>query len=492
MRSSAHPRLFLSQDHRVRISKVQLIMMTIGSGFIMKKILSVYVMLAAICLTSCSKNEIADDASPSTKASFRAYYLELPGTKTTYLEERNFNWVGNEIVSMDLIKNSDDSGDRYDFYIPGANIDPSDKTVATFESAGSLSLGPKGSGATFRLGARAYYPGQKGQAGYPVFQIGSAIKTSIGATTVAFSETFKPSYNQPMRVIPMIGNNDGDDNFAFHTATGILKVTLTGVDFRVKQVQLYSEGQQLSGTFEISSVEEGGNDIECYKIGNSSTSTLTIQYVGLSSETTRSYYFPVPVGMLNANFEIRVIDIDGNTIKTASYPSAVPIERNHISVLTKPISLSLAAVPDASALGGLYYGNASHNITLSASDDAVKGNIMISAGTVTDGTAKSVSGKIYGYYDGSRLYFDGSQAFNEYSGTYYCVHGQGRSGTVKDVLFNVDTNGSGKYTLTATKRTGETATDFGIGKVSQWTCDQTVKSYSTTSTVWGLVTLTQQ
>ncbi len=461
----------------------------------MKKILSLIMIAGALSIVSCTKentNEVIIPEIPTVgRASFRAYLSENDQTKTTYLNETTFNWVGNEIVSMDLITNSNDAGNRFDFYIPAANLDPSDKTVAVFESAGTLSLGSKESGATYRLGARAYYPGQKSSDGYPVFQIGTAIKTGVGATTVNLSETLKPSVTQPMRVLPMIGNNDGADNFAFHSATGILKVTVQGLDYRVDKVQLYSSGQQLSGTFEIDSVTENEKSIECYKIGTGTTTTLSLQYVGRTNETSLNYYFPVPVGTLNAGFEIRVLDVHGTILKTAVYPSAVPITRNHISTITKPIVLSLEAAPDASALAGLYYGNASHNITLAASDNALRGNIMITACTGKDGSAFTATGKIYGYYNGTQLVFDGHQSFDVSGGNYYCVHGQGRDGSVKDVLFNVGYNGS-KYTLTTTKRNGESATDFGVGKVTRWTCDNTVQNYSTTSTVWSSVTLTQQ
>ena len=439
----------------------------------MKKNLFYIFAIGALAFFACSnENREVHEAQPVVgHATFKAYIAEKELTKTTYLNEATFNWVGDEIVSMDLIKNSDNSGDRYDFYIP--NLD--DATAVTFASAGNLSVG-QGEEYTYRLGERAYYPGQKNAAGYPVFQIGTAIKTNVSASTVTLSETFKPSVAQPLRVIPLIGNNDGSDNFAFHTATGILKVTVTGIDYRLSKVQLYSEGQQLSGTFNISSVD----GVECYEMTSSSSdNTISLQYADRINETSLPFYFPVPVGTLQAGFQIRLIDILGNAIRTVKCNSDIPIERNHISEMTK--SIAMPAAPSAAALAGTYYiGNSSsYQLLISDTDDASKGNIRI-----TGYPSWSLTGSIYGYYNGdSKVSFAGNQAFNQHSNSkYYCVHGQGRDGVVRDVLFSVAISND-KYQLTPTGA-------FGIGEATM--SDGAVTSYSTTTQVWNTCVLYQQ
>ncbi|MBR1510827.1 MAG: hypothetical protein IJ623_09275 [Bacteroidales bacterium] len=137
---------------------------------------------------------------------------------------------------------------------------------------------------------------------------------------------------------------------------------------------------------------------------------------------------------------------------------------------------------DSAALPGTYYiGNSSdYQLVFAESSDPTRGNIVISAYPTW-----SLSGTLYGVYDASAktMTFDGSQVFNQHSnGTYYCVHGQGRDGTIRDVIFSV-ANSSGKYKLTPT---GE----FGIGEAT--VADGIATKYTATSHVWNSTVLYQQ
>ena len=318
----------------------------------MKKVFSIISIFGlAIITLSCDKGLSEKDIQVNDQvdenyvpASFGAYVAgsEAELTKTTYLSETTFNWVGDEVVSVNLITNSTNQEDqRYDFY---ADVDESDKAAATFYAADkqggmTLSLGESG---TYSLGHYAFYPGQSSatlQNGKVLsFNIGTVIKTSAGASNVKISDTFKHSVAHPMRVIPLIGENDGTGNFSFHAATGILKITVSNIDERLAKVQLYAPGQKITGTFGISTVDEK----TCYVMGESTTEAenkMTLALTDRNSETELPFYFPVPVGTLNAGFKINLLDANDNILRTATCKSNISIVRNFISEMTKAIPL---------------------------------------------------------------------------------------------------------------------------------------------------------
>lgn len=318
----------------------------------MKKVFSIISIFGlAIITLSCDKGLSEKDIQVNDQvdenyvpASFGAYVAgsEAELTKTTYLSETTFNWVGDEVVSVNLITNAtNQENQRYDFY---ADVDESDKAAATFYAADKqgeqpLSLGESG---TYSLGHYAFYPGQSSatlQNGKVLsFNIGTVIKTSAGASNVKISDTFKHSVAHPMRVIPLIGENDGTGNFSFHAATGILKITVSNIDERLEKVQLYAPGQKITGTFGISTVDEK----TCYVMGESTTEAenkMTLALTDRNSETELPFYFPVPVGTLNAGFKINLLDANDNILRTATCKSNISIARNCISEMTKAIPL---------------------------------------------------------------------------------------------------------------------------------------------------------
>lgn len=318
----------------------------------MKKVFSIISIFGlAIITLSCDKGLSEKDIQVNDQvdenyvpASFGAYVAgsEAELTKTTYLSETTFNWVGDEVVSVNLITNStNQENQRYDFY---AEVDESDRATATFYAAdkqGSEALS-LGEGGTYSLGHYAFYPGQSSatlQNGKVLsFNIGTVIKTSAGASNVKISDTFKHSVAHPMRVIPLIGEKDDTGNFSFHAATGILKITVSNIDERLAKVQLYAPGQKITGTFGISTVDEK----TCYVMGEStaeSENKMTLALTDRNSETELPFYFPVPVGTLNAGFKINLLDANDNILRTATCKSNISIARNCISEMTKAIPL---------------------------------------------------------------------------------------------------------------------------------------------------------
>ena len=307
----------------------------------MKKIVLFSLSLFAVAFVSCNKENgpAESDKIPATNdgITIMAYVSDGDITKTSYENETTFSWTGSECLSMQLIKKTDGTTrDRWLFY----NETEEGGSIAKFVSSGSLS------NETWGLGEYAFYP-FPGNSYCPdrlkTWNVGSVSAVNSGSAEVKasgliVSSLFKSSVSNPLQFVPMIGYKDADDNFAFHTATGILKVTVTDIDDRLAKVQLYSNGQKLNGTYTMTS---SGSDAYIAMTTSSTASeyVLESQYIDRSSETELPFYFPVPVGELASAFEIRLLDAGNNVLRTVKAPSAVTIERNTISEITKAIAL---------------------------------------------------------------------------------------------------------------------------------------------------------
>lgn len=335
--------------------------------------------MVALIISSCAKelqtNDEINNVQPAqnTGITIKAYVAEGDITKTSYAGETTFSWVGDECLSMQLIRISDSKRDRWVFY----NDTEAGGTTASFKSSGSLDP------AVWGLGEYAFYP-FPGNTNCPdrsrTWNVGS-VKTDNTEKGVIVSNSYKSSVSNPLQIVPMIGFKDAEDNFAFHTATGILKVTVKDIDSRLAKVQLYSEGQKLNGTFTLTGV---GDDSY---IAMSTTSTaseyvLDATYTDWSGESELPFYFPVPVGSLNSGFKIRLLDSSDNVLRQVSAPSAVTIERNKISEITAKIGLSAEDFSVSIAPGGTSVAPAA-TITLV---DATSAKVVIAA-SVSEGEA---------------------------------------------------------------------------------------------------------
>ena len=345
----------------------------------MKKIIVYSLCTVALIISSCAKelqtNDEINNVQPAqnTGITIKAYVAEGDITKTSYAGETTFSWVGDECLSMQLIRVSDSKRDRWVFY----NDTEAGGTTASFKSSGSLDP------AVWGLGEYAFYP-FPGNTNCPdrcrTWNVGSVV-TNNTEKGVTVSNSYKSSVSNPLQIVPMIGFKDAEDNFAFHTATGILKVTVKDIDSRLAKVQLYSEGQKLNGTFTLT----GDGDNSYIAMSTTSTASeyvLDATYTDWSGESELPFYFPVPVGSLNSGFKIRLLDSSDNVLRQVSAPSAVTIERNKISEITAKIGLPAEDFSVSIAPGGTSAAPAA-TITLV---DATSAKVVIAA-SVSEGEA---------------------------------------------------------------------------------------------------------
>ena len=297
----------------------------------MKKIILCALSIAALALVSCNKETPEVQPEAANFLSFKAYIAEGDITKTAYANEKTFSWVGDECLSMQLIRKSDNKRDRWLFY----NETVAGGSTANFKSSGSLST------ETWGLGEYAFYP-FPGNANCPdhakSFNVGSVRTNNTEKGYEVVYNTFYSSVSNPLQLVPMIGYKDADDNFAFHTATGILKVTVSNIDSRLAKVRLLTNGQKLKGNFEMT-----GDGNAAYVAMTTTTTDgekyLDVVYTDRTTETELPFYFPVPVGTLDSGFQVILLDGSDNVIKAVTAPVDVVIERNKISEITKAIVL---------------------------------------------------------------------------------------------------------------------------------------------------------
>ena len=430
----------------------------------MKKLLFC-VSIPVIVLASCSKEEVIVNSSNTPVSengiTIKAYVVDKDITKTSYAGETTFSWIGNECLSVQLIKKSDSTRDRWLFY---------NETEAGGASARFISAnGPSGalSAETWGLGEYAFYP-FPGNSYCPErlksWNVGSLQAVNSGtaeqrAKNVIVSPLFISSVSNPLQLVPMIGYKDGESAFGFHTATGILKITVTSIDSRLAKVQLYSNGQKLNGTFTMT-----GTGADAYLAmttsGTASENVVESQYSDWTDETELAFYFPVPVGELSSGFEIRLLDSGDNVLKTVSAPSAVTIYRNRISEITKKIALpaedfSASITPtgtSAALTASVVLGSNATSVKLVLASSADAGYTLIDSGNASVITLDA---------SGSTETFAYSNISS--TGTNYIVAKTYKGDTAKNsysipvkVLNSTDAAKCGQFTRTTTNITSPT------------------------------------
>ena len=342
---------------------------------IMKNILYGALTLLAFTVISCTnEKELPDNNLKEQEGlSFRAYLVDGDITKTNYENEVSFSWVGNECVSMQLVNKTTQSGisagnkiDRWVFY----NETSSGGSEAKFVSCPNSSNGQLNT-TNWGLATYAFYPAsadhqyapenvQSFYAGYLMARQTNnndrqQVRVSYDANGTY--QSYCSTIEHPLQLVPMIGVNDGNGGFAFHTAMGILRVNISNIDSRLGKVRLYSEGQQLNGYFTLNGT---GNDAYiAMKASETSSEFYIDSYYSDWTESAGSslpFYFPVPVGTLNGGFKIQLIDKNDNVLRTVVSPSGesgnVAITRNKISEITASISVPSTDYSASITIGG--------------------------------------------------------------------------------------------------------------------------------------------
>lgn len=407
----------------------------------MKRTFYLSCLLLGIGLIACNKENqgapVAPETNPSEVSGNDIIVADIvpmttPESKTTYeIDNVNnvakFSWLKNDQFLM-VVKNSAGELNHYRFT---ANADG-----ASTEFDGKLPDGVEWMETNF-----AVYPANVNGFSYASGNISDGVKVSLLGT----------AYNQnsvdPLAGIPMVGVKQADGHYQFHAAMGVLKFTVKNVPADMRHICLYTVAPaKLQGTFALDDegyvyMTAGGNDyLQRY-----------IDYTPTAQGEDVSFYIPVPIGTVPAGSYIIIQDSSYGSIVEKRIAADIASEKN---TLTEVAPFSCYFVEDlvgtystAVTQGSYAYNYTAGDFVLAASDDASKGNIMITK-------FAGVEGKLYGTYNPKNftMTFSKDQVFgaNPYSDTateypqIALVSHNGSSAV--DIEFKVTNSGKIKFT----------------------------------------------
>ena len=345
--------------------------------------------VCALSMLSACKKEISFPAEPAV-SKITAYFSDS-ATKTFYEGETKFNWVEGDRIFLVVTNTGDGRADHYSHYASASG------PVADFTGSS-----PAGEWEA------------SGYALYPALTHGGSASAGLDLTLPQlYSVTSADNF---MSVIPLIGVADKDNpyRYGFRTAAGVLKVQFSNVPSSATYVLLESTAA-IRGTFPLNGMtaENGCLMSEVTNPGND----VYVSFPSPAQGSTITVYIPVPVGTIPAGATLSLLDANGTVlVKTQPTKADIPVERNKVLNITpkSPIAYEIPDVDLSNLLGeygmidygaGPYSSNATPgDIVLEASDDASKGNVMMTR-------FAGVSGKQYGTFDGTYLVFYKDQIF---------------------------------------------------------------------------------
>lgn len=131
-------------------------------------------------------------------------------------------------------------------------------------------------------------------------------------------------------LVPMVGSYDADtQTMSFHHVCGALKVTLTGIPADASIFTFHTNNQQL--VFDFPLTDDGRIELGTPVEGNDDTNISFCFTAG--SETTRSFYIPIPDGSLASGAYVTLENEDGELLYKKVLSTAQTFDRNVIKRL---------------------------------------------------------------------------------------------------------------------------------------------------------------
>ena len=274
----------------------------------MKKI--AYFAIAALALAGCAKEVNSPEVQKGTPIVISAYSADQD-TKTAYEGEKTFSWVQGDNVSLMVV--NDETG------IPDVITLTAKSTGATTELEGTMVEG-------YSPGKFAFYPKNTGNEYYSS-DLGKVVDEENKVLNLRLWGTITPDLSNPLSSVPLIGKRDDSGNYAFKTATGILKLTIENIPGDTYFVCLdHSESVALNGNFSF------GDDCTIY-MSNVVGTPWPQKYVYYTPEAdgeTRSFYLPIPVGTIPAGLTVSVVSTSRGAIELVTTTEPIEIVRNRI------------------------------------------------------------------------------------------------------------------------------------------------------------------
>lgn len=287
---------------------------------IMKAIKYIPILIAFLAMCSCVRETLEYETAPSATGSDRAVTITAtvdPSTKTSYENGKVFSWNPGDAIGV-VVRNGAGRYTQVRF--------STDEGGQSAEFTGYLTEGDVLTGV-------ATYPFREDGEGNDL-----VLSSGTNGSLFRLSGNVHNTTGDQMADIPLVGNDgNGNGNYEFKTAVGILKVNFTGLDGDFfDRVTLESEAS-LSGDYLVG--PDGGLVRE-----SDSPATITRKIEGVQEED--SFLFFLPPGIIPSGMKVSLLDANGDTIHSITSKQPIEVVRNAV------VSLAAIAVPEEALKNG--------------------------------------------------------------------------------------------------------------------------------------------
>ena len=218
-------------------------------------------------------------------------------TKTAYDANGVFTWTSSDQVRLMVYRDNPGDNDTYkwhvlDYFMFGSPTLSSDNRIATFSSMIDLEQNGASSGGNTWVST--------GYAVYPIDIAGKASYNETGCALVVLTDTPLGTLDQT----PLIGKCEngaveaGQDDFIFHTATGVMAIKLNNIPTTAHKLVIASLGSyNICGSFKL----DDSDPIPQIKSEMNIHNKENKLFFDISSISgTHTFYIPMPVGEIPA------------------------------------------------------------------------------------------------------------------------------------------------------------------------------------------------
>lgn len=285
----------------------------------------IYSVLALAAVVACSKEkeapeQVAEEVKLTVPYTIRASFE--PDAKVAYSADGKFSWNAGDLINVHCTTpENKDSWFTFTASADGATTDFTGEVTDYFRPQ-DFAVYPGGAhvlqyNATTRIVRvpRVYYLDAEGQDPH--------IEGS--------NYTVYVSSSNPLAFLPSVGRwNSETESFAFKTAFGVLKVSMTGLPAETTSIRLYSAGGVISNYLVMDS--EGELKLGAKFQDNYSNPYLSYHFTP-DSEGNATLYIPIPAGTLTAGSKIDVQDADEIVLFSKEFAKDVVVEKNKVVTL---------------------------------------------------------------------------------------------------------------------------------------------------------------
>ena len=328
---------------------------------IMKRILIASLAFLGIFAVSCNK-EIEAPVAPAENsvATYKQTVTATIGndTRTAYADFQKFSWV---------------AGDKIDIFTYNESTEYTRIATFTAQEDGTTTVFEGEVEGGYELANLAVYPDNAG------FIEGELACFTPGLVYVDGTDDdyYTVSSENPLANLALVGRlNDDNTAYAFKTAMGAVKITLTDLSSDAAYLRI-SAPEKIAGYFAIDendcitneSAIPGTYTTQSGSTANYSNNNLWYGFTP-AADGTATLYIPLPVGKLSAGTVIYVEDEDEEVLFQKKVKKDIIIERNKVTELV-PLSTKVEWTSlGIGKFGDHYYYNPNYDVDVEIQQNA--------------------------------------------------------------------------------------------------------------------------